>query len=142
MRYLKRRPFRMLASLMGLVVASSLTVVLAESPAFASGSVIDIGYTIYSGGYVKGSGSDTNNGDWTNVCIAIMSQNTFLGTTETDTVACKSATGSHTWSAPDDWVGDTGGFLVCFKFWTRITAYKNGSQVANKNSNSIYLGPC
>jgi hypothetical protein len=138
--YFKKRPVRML---LVLIIASAATVILAETPAFAAGSVIDIGYTIYSGGYVKGSGSDTNNGDWTNVCIAIMSQNISvpLSGSTTDTVACNGALGSHTWSAPDYYQGSPPQ-TFCLAFWTRITAYTNGVKKANKDSNTILVGHC
>lgn len=111
------------------------TLAVTSQPAMASGSVIDIGYTIVSGGYIKGSGSDTNNGDYTNVCVVIM-EGRPGGSVENRTKSCRSNSGSNTWSAPD-YRYPTPGRNSCTSYYTRITAYRNGSTVANKNSNVV-----
>ncbi|GAB2938981.1 hypothetical protein GCM10027280_29050 [Micromonospora polyrhachis] len=124
-----------------MATATTMAATLVPSPAQAAGSVIDIGVTIYEGGYVKGSGSTTNNGDYTNVCLVIMG-NTSPGTPgsifHSGPAACKSQIGQWVWSAPPQQAG--GG--ACAAYYTRITAYKNGNSVANKNSNTIYIGNC
>ncbi|MEW2386499.1 hypothetical protein AB0873_31220 [Micromonospora sp. NPDC047707] len=114
--------------------------VLAASPAQAADSRIDIGHTIVDGRYVKGSGSMTNNGDYTNVCIVIMGKRNGSGYSD-KTKACRSNRGSLTWSAPDLYTGSLDG-KACYEFYTRISAYKNGTRVANKNSNHVRVGTC
>ncbi len=55
------------------------------------------------------------------------------------TSACRTSQGSLMWSAPDVF---TGNVEACYEFCTRISAYKNGTRVANKNSNHVRVGPC
>ncbi|WP_431945508.1 hypothetical protein [Micromonospora marina] len=109
------------------------------SPALAAGSVIDIGQTIYQSGYVKGSGSTTNTGDWDNVCLVIMARSfPAYGSPFSDkTKACKTAKGQWVWSAPD-WKVPGG---TCVEAYTRISAYKGGVRKSNKDSNKIVAGP-
>lgn len=117
------------------ILAILCSFVLGGSAAHAAGSTIDIGLTTLNGDILHPSGSDSNMGDFTNVCLANMSQDPF---THTETLACKSNLGSNWWSPPDMNVGN-GPPNTCVTYWTRITAYVNGSQVQNKNSNRFTI---
>lgn len=117
------------------IVASG---VLVGVPAQAAGSVIDIGVTIIDGRYVKGSGSMTNNGDYTNVCIVIMGKFNSGGYSNR-TQACRTNQGSLTWSAPDWFLGNESGGPGTYEYYTRISAYRNGNLVTNKDSNHVRI---
>jgi hypothetical protein len=123
-------------------LAATAGVAAAGTPAFATNSRIDIGYTVFSGGYIRGSGSTTNYGDYTNVCVVIMSHklNGIGNPSQNESQACISSTGYHNWSAPSVQVTGTG--TDCWRYWTRISAYVNGNRVANKDSNNVDLGNC
>ncbi len=128
--------------IVGLLVAVALAIasnfVVGGSPAHASGSTIDIGYTIISGGYIKGSGSDYNTGDYANVCVAIM--HVVPGGVVTETLACRSNLGHNWWSAPDFNYYYYG---LCGTYYTRITAYNSAHEnIANKNSNRVTVSSC
>jgi len=117
--------------------AALVSTAAVASPAQAAGSVIDIGYTIQSGHYIKGSGSMTNNGDYTNVCIAIEGTAGGVRGTINGQSACRNTRGSATWSAPDfNWYGWVAAGQ-CGHFDTRIYAYNNGNRVAAKWSNTV-----
>jgi hypothetical protein len=131
---------RLATSLATIAIAAVGAVATAEAPAFAAGSTINIGTTIISGSYVKGSGSDYNTGDYTNVCVVIMGKSDApLTSFKSLSQACRSNLGHNWWSAPDLRIGYPG-LGHCNTYYTRITAYRNGTQVANgnKNSNSVY----
>lgn len=117
--------------LVGVCVLAGVSI--AAPPAHAAGSWLRIGTTIWSGGYVKGSGSMYNSGDYSNVCVVIMHQTAT--STQNKTQACKSQLGTFTWSAPD--FRHT---YNCFTFYTRITAYRNGNRVDELRSNTIRVG--
>jgi len=53
-----------------------------------------------------------------------------------ETKACRSARGSYMWSAPDAYAGNIQ-IGQCVTFYTRVTVYRNGTQVANRNSNHV-----
>lgn len=112
--------------------------VLFGAPAQAAGSVIHIGYTIVDGRYIKGSGSMTNNGDYTNVCIVIMGKVNGSGYSNR-TQSCRTNRGSLTWSAPDWFLGNESTGPGTYEYYTRISAYKNGTRVANKDSNHVVV---
>ncbi|ACZ90429.1 hypothetical protein [Streptosporangium roseum] len=133
------KPLKKIAAVIGAagIVAGG---VLVAAPAQAAGSVIDIGYTIVDGRYIKGSGSMTNNGDYTNVCVVIMGKKNSSGYSDY-TMACRTNRGSVSWSAPDVFAGNLEA-RACYEFYTRISAYKNGTRVANKNSNHVKVGTC
>lgn len=136
MRYSLKHHLRRLA--VATAVAMAASTVMAP-PAHAAGSVIDIGSTIRSGNLVKGSGSWTNNGDWTSACVRIMLQYTSeLGQPKKQlSIACRTGTGSATWSAPDvPWVDAP--WNTCIRYYTTITAYLNGVSKTSKTSNSLY----
>jgi hypothetical protein len=128
--------------LLGLVAASAALsgglVAVTAAPANASGSTIDIGYTIQSGNYVKGSGSDNNTGDYSNVCVAIWSQQYSGASWVVQSSSCRSNRGSNWWSAPDVPVDLTVTQTKCWNFKTRITAtFVGGTAKTWKDSNTI-----
>lgn len=136
---MKKRPFKetvVRGSLATFAVVGALMSATAAAPANAAASSLSIGYTINDNGTIKGSGGMYNSGDWTNVCVVIMRN---VWGPQDLTMSCKGNQGSHTWSAPDYGNGRVNQ-ISCTTFYTRITAYRNGTRVAEKVSNYIRAG--
>jgi hypothetical protein len=119
-------------------IAVTAAVIAMSTPALASGSTIDIGVTRQSGSNVYGDGSYYNTGDYTNVCLVIMAQdyNAPWTGSHNQSQECHQSTGSYWFPTLSAGAPSSG----CYAFWTRVSAYRNGTLVNNKNSNTIYVG--
>jgi len=132
---------RLVGLTVALATALGSLVAVGATPANAAGSTIDIGYTIVVDKFtIKGSGSDYNTGDFSNVCIVIKAstddRNWYDATPSPG--ACRSNLGSNVWSAPDANTQLALPRVTCGWFKTRITAlYRGGTFKSWKDSNEV-----
>lgn len=134
---------RVAVRLVVLVLLAVATTGLSAGRAMAATSVYDVGVTVYQSPYVRGSGSYTNGGAYTKVCVVIQSRKPFTSSWTNHQEVCRATPNpsSAAFSAPD--VAYNYPLEPCREFRTRVQAWDGPVlYIPTKYSNTLRFIGC